>query len=76
MESQLCALLAEKITSSKSKVQLIEALLSLLLALEENFEEEDMVRELICADIKNEDWNIRKSLIDLFYGLLVLKGPT
>ena len=74
MEEELCEFISKRIQLSKNKVSLIEALLSLLLAMEENFQSEDVVRGVVLAHIKNEDWNVRKSVIDMYYALVVLKS--
>lgn len=73
-EDFIVELVLEKLPHSKQKQQLLEALLSLMLALEEDFSSRQKISGVLLALIKDEDWNVRRVAVDIYYTIIVLKG--
>lgn len=59
---------------AKQKQPLLESLLSLILALEEDFSSRGKIEAVLLGWIKDEDWNVRRVSIDIYYTIIVLKG--
>ena len=57
----------------KSKVEYLDAILSVILSLEDKFNSEMLVQSIILRNLKNDDWNTRKICVDISYSLLVIR---
>ena len=66
-------LIIEKMNLSRQKAEYIESMMSIVLALEEKFECENLVQPILAKNLKNEDWNVRKACVDICYTFMVVK---
>jgi hypothetical protein len=58
--------------SAKNKSDYLDAILSLVLNLEEKLEVESNVVSCLLKYLRHEDWSCRKNCIDIAYALLVI----
>lgn len=72
-QSEMLNIIAERINHQKLKTEYLEAILSIILALENKFEGEPAVQIILAKNFKNDDWNTRKICVDIAYALLVIR---
>ena len=58
---------------ARQKAEYIEALMGVLLALEDKFQCENIVQPILVRNLKNDDWNVRKACVDICYTFMVVK---
>jgi hypothetical protein len=66
-------LLIDKMPLSRQKAEHIEAMMAVVLGLEDKFECEHLVQPVLVKHLKHEDWSVRKACVDICYSLMVVK---
>eukprot|EP00919_Chromeraceae_sp_WS-2016_P078561 GHVR01186210.1.p1 GENE.GHVR01186210.1~~GHVR01186210.1.p1 ORF type:complete len:154 (+),score=0.25 GHVR01186210.1:127-588(+) len=69
----MITLIHDRINYAKSKSEMLDSLLSLILALEDKFTSETLIQPILHKHLRSDDWNTRKTSVDICYALMVVK---
>lgn len=72
LQGEIMGVISERLGSSKAKGDFLDAVLSLVLCLEERLEVEQQVVGILMKHLRNEEWSCRKNCVDITYALLVI----
>lgn len=72
-QSEVVNIIGERITHQKVRTEYLEAILSVVLALESKLSCEPAIQAILAKNFKHDDWNTRKLCVDIAYALLVIR---
>jgi len=74
LQEEIITLIHDKINNAKTKHEHLDAILSLVINLEEKLTVLNQVHTLVSKHLKSDDWNCRKSCVDIGNALLVINN--
>lgn len=71
-QGEIIGVINERLGLAKAKGDFLDAVLSMVLCLEERLEVEQQVVGILLKYLRNEEWICRKNCVDISYALLVI----
>ena len=81
-QQKFIAVISERLLQCKhsshsgQRCELLDAIMSIILAMEDKFTEQAPVQSIVVKLFKNDDWNTRKLSVDISYSLLLISKET
>jgi hypothetical protein len=72
LQNDILSVLMDRIPNAKNRSDYLEAVQALVLCLEEKLTAQHQVVGLLLKYLRNEDWNCRKTSVEIAYALLVI----